>query len=132
MPSGSRVQINAMDYTSSAEDDDISVILPNKKIVNVKKKDVKLFEAGVYNSQEDIANNPKTGENRSDKIAAVLDAVIDGVENALASLQSVKETIHNSASISEETLEKCIAELTSYKQSLVKEKENSNQTAVVD
>jgi hypothetical protein len=119
-----------LDYTSKADDSLVDVLLPNKKLASVKKADVKLFEAGVYNSETDINNNPKTKENKPDDITGKMDAIVDGLENQIAELSDLKTLISDSTSLSSETIETCIAELTNYRNSLMKEKEQSAQATV--
>jgi hypothetical protein len=130
VPAGTTVQIKALDYTSKADNDNIDIILPNKKLAQVKKKDVKLFEAGVYNSETDMKNNPKTKENQPDEVTGKLDTVLDGVENLLAELTELKTVVDSDTKFSSETLEKCIAELNTYKKSLSEEKTLSNSSTL--
>jgi hypothetical protein len=130
VPAGTTVQIKALDYTSKADGDNIDIILPNKKLAQVKKKDVKLFEAGVYNSETDMKNNPKTKENQPDEVTGKLDTVLDGVENLLAELTELKTIVDSDTKFSSDTLEKCIAELNTYKKSLSEEKTLSNSATV--
>jgi hypothetical protein len=130
VPAGTDVQIKALDYTSKSDDDMIDVILPSNKLAQVKKADVKLFEAGVYNSETDIKNNPKTKENQPDEISGKLDTILDGVENSLAELSELKIFIDENTKISSDTIEKCIAELNNYKKTLTEEKTQSNSATV--
>jgi hypothetical protein len=130
VPAGTDVQIKALDYTSKSDDDQIDVILPDNKLAQVKKAVVKLFEAGVYNSEKDIKNNPKTKENKPDEISGKLDTVLDGVENALAEISELKTFIDSNTKFSSDTLEKCIAELKMYKKTLTEEKTLSNSATV--
>jgi hypothetical protein len=104
--------------------------MPNGKLASVKKADVKLFEAGVYNSQTDMENNPKTGENKPDDVTGGIDMALDGIENAIANLAELKVSIEESTSFSAETIDKCIAELTSYKTHLSQEKSHSTSASV--
>ena len=108
----------------------VDVVLPNGKISQVKKADVKLFESGVYNSETDIKNNPKTEENKPDEITGKLDTLLDGVENALVELSGLKTFIDEGTKFSSETIEKCIAELKSYKKTLTEEQKQSKAATV--
>lgn len=126
VPAGTQIQIKALDYTSKSDSESVNVLLPNKKMAIVKKSSIKLFEAGVYNSQEDIKNNPKTEENKPDEVAAKLDSVLLEIENAIMHLQELKITIDEGSVLSSKAIDTCILELTSYKESLKKEKEISN------
>jgi hypothetical protein len=124
-PKGTSVQVKALDYTSKADGEQIDILLPNNKLVSVKKDDVKLFEAGVYNSETDIKNNPKTKENKPDELTGNMENVISGLENQIAELTDLMQMIDNNTSLSSETIETCIAELTTYKASLEKERDQS-------
>lgn len=130
VPAGTSVQVKALDYTSKADEEDIDVILPNKKLAQIKKKDVKLFEAGVYNSETDIKNNPKTKENKPDDLTGSLDTVLDGIENLIAEITNLKTSIDSDTKFSSDTLEKCITELNLYKTSLSEEKNLSKQSTL--
>ena len=124
-PKDTVVQVKALDYTSKADGEQIDILLPNDKLVSIKKDDVKLFEAGVYNSETDIKNNPKTKENKPDEATGRMESVLSGLENQIVELTELKKMIDEETSLSSETIETCIAELTTYKASLSKEKENS-------
>lgn len=108
----------------------MEVILPGKKSVSVKKSDVKLFEAGVYNSETDINNNPKTDENKPDETTEKLQSILDLVDGTIAHLQELKSAVDEGTSLSSESLEKCITELTTYKQNLQSESEYSQKAEV--
>lgn len=122
------VQVKALDYTSKEEN--IEVIYPGGKIGKVKKSDIELFEAGVYNSEQDINNNPKTDENKPDDTTGKLDNVLFHVESTIAHLDELRAMIEETTSLSPESIETCIAELTSYKTTLEKEKSHSNASNV--
>jgi len=124
-PKDTVVQVKALDYTSKADGDQIDILLPNNKLVSIKKNDVKLFEAGVYNSETDIKNNPKTKENKPDESTGKMDFVLSGIENQIVELSELKKMIDEETSFSSETIETCIAELTMYKTSLSTEREKS-------
>jgi hypothetical protein len=126
VPAGTEVQIKALDYTSKADNENVDIILPNKKLASVKKSNVKLFEAGVYNSETDIKNNPKTDENKPDEVTGKMDNVLVQVENAIAQLQELKITVDEGTSFSSEAIDSCITELTTYKKTLQQERETSN------
>ena len=126
--SNTEVQVKALDYTSKA--DGIEVILPGGKIAKVNKSDIKLFEAGVYNSEQDINNNPKTDENKPDNLTGKLDNVLFHVESTIAHLDELRAMIEDTTSLSPESIETCIAELTTYKNTLEKEKNHSNAANV--
>jgi len=121
-PAGTKVQIKALDYTSKSDDELIDIILPNKRLASVKKSDVKLFEAGVYNSETDINNNPKTDENTPDNVTGKMDDFLFHVESAIGQLQELKSMIEETSSISADSIKTCIAELTTYRNNLEKEK----------
>lgn len=124
-PKDTVVQVKALDYTSKADGEQIDILLPNDKLASIKKDDVKLFEAGVYNSETDIKNNPKTKENKPDETTGRMEAVLSGIENQIAELTDLKQMIDSETSLSSETIETCIAELTTYKASLTAEKDQS-------
>jgi hypothetical protein len=130
VPAGTEVQVKALDYTSKADNEMVDVLLPNKKLASIKKVDVKLFEAGVYNSELDFKNNPKTKENKPDETTGKIDLVMTGIENSLIELQDLAKTIEEDTSLSSETIKTCIAELTNYRNSLAKEKEQSASATV--
>jgi len=90
-PKDTVVQVKALDYTSKADGDQIDILLPNNKLVSIKKNDVKLFEAGVYNSETDIKNNPKTKENKPDESTGKMDFVLSGIENQIVELCELKK-----------------------------------------
>lgn len=123
---GTEVQIKALDYTSKSDSENVNIVLPNKKMATVKKSSIKLFEAGVYNSETDIKNNPKTDENKPDEVTAKLDNVLLEIESVIAHLQELKITIDEGSALSSKAIDSCILELTSYKESLKTEKEISN------
>jgi hypothetical protein len=130
LPAGEKVLVKAIDYTSKGNSENIEVVLPGKKSVSVKKSDVKLFEAGVYNSEMDINNNPKTDENKPDGTTEKLQNVLDMVDSTIAHIQELKSAVDEGTSLSSESLEKCITELTTYKQNLQAEAEHSQKAAV--
>lgn len=129
-PEGTPVQIKALDYTSKADGDLIDIVLPNKQIASAKKEDVKLFEAGVYNSEMDIKNNPKTGENKPDKQTELMDSIIAEIDTQLNGLSDLGSLIDNKTTLSTETIELCITELTMYRKSLTAEREHSAGSTV--
>lgn len=129
-PKNTEIQVKALDYTSKSDSDNLDIILPNKKLASVKKADVKLFEAGVYNSETDIKNNPKTDENKPERLSGQLDVVIDGIENALTTLEEVKTYIETDTTFSSELLNTCLTNLKTYKKTLSQEKETSSSVTV--
>lgn len=129
-PVGTLIQVKALDYTSKANSDLIDIVLPNKQMASAKKEDIKLFEAGVYNSEMDIKNNPKTGENKPDKQTEVMDSIIAEIDTQINGLSDLGSSIKEKTTLSTETIELCITELTMYKKSLSAEREHSAQSMV--
>jgi hypothetical protein len=84
-----------------------------------------LFEACVYNSEMDVNSNPKTGENTPDKVGAVVDRLTERIKEITSTLDELVIFVKDNSSLSHDSLDKCISELTDYVKSLEDEKEES-------
>ena len=91
----------------------------------VKKKHLELNEVGVYNSENDIAANPKTAENKPDELTGFLAGLTDSVNGIIGELAELKKTVEENSKLSFDSLNVCIAELQSYVKSLDDESEIS-------
>lgn len=101
----------------------------------VKKDDIlpprlseeELNEIGVYNSETDSSNNPKTGENTPDELTGFVEKLIDSVSNVSAALSEIKATMEENSNLSTELINGCIDSLQQYVKSLQDEQETSAQ-----
>lgn len=120
--------IKAVDYTSGGDNDDIEVMIGGTKKAKVKKKFiedvVELNEYGVYNSETDTKSNVKTGENEISDSQAFIDGLCDSVKHVIASLTEMKKTVEENSKLSFDSLDICVAELTTYCTSLEDEAAN--------
>jgi len=117
--------IKAVDYTSKGDEDDIEIMIDGTRKSSVKKKHLELNEVGVYNSENDIANNPKTGDNKPDELTGFLAGLTDSVNGIIGELEELKKTVEENSKLSFDSLNVCIAELQSYVKSLDDESEIS-------
>lgn len=130
---GQPVMIKALDFTSKGETDDVLIRLENGKEITLQKKflePAELFEYGVYNSEMDVNNNPKTGENTPDKVGAVVDRLTERIREITHSLDELVLFVKDNSSLSHESLDKCISELTSYVKSLEDESKQAASSIV--
>jgi hypothetical protein len=115
--------IKALDFTSKGDDEEVEVMHGDTHL-KIKKNLVEpteLFETGVYNSETDINSNPKTGENTPDKVGAVIDRLTERINETISSLEELQLFVKDNSSLSHESLDKCIAELSSYVKALEQE-----------
>lgn len=117
--------IKAVDYTSKGDEDEIEIMIDGTRKSRVKKKHLELNEVGVYNSENDIANNPKTGDNKPDELTGFLASLTDSVNGIIGELTELKKTVEENSKLSFDSLNVCIAELQSYVKSLDDESEVS-------
>jgi hypothetical protein len=125
--------IKAIDFTSKSDTDDVLIRLENGKETTVQKKyvePVELFETGVYNSEMDVNNNPKTDENTPDKVGAVVDRLTERIKEITFSLEELVLFVKDNSSLSHDSLDKCISELTSYVKSLEDESKQAASSIV--
>jgi len=101
--------------------DGMSVAIEEKKELN---------EYGVYNSETDINNNPKTGENKPAELTAFFGKVIERLKDITTQLAEVNDMIKENDSISPKSIEICVAELETYVKSLEDESEVTNTSGV--
>jgi len=130
---GQPVMIKAIDFTSKSDTDDVLIRLENGKETTVQKKyvePVELFETGVYNSEMDVNNNPKTDENTPDKVGAVVDRLTERIKEITFSLEELVLFVKDNSSLSHDSLDKCISELTSYVKSLEDESKQAASSIV--
>ena len=124
--------IKAIDFTSKGDEDNITVKHKNETI-QIKKKFVEpteLFETGVYNSESDTKTNPKTGENTPDAAAAVISRVSQRIEEIVTSLDELRLFVKDNSTLSHESLDSCITELTAYTKSMEEESKNASSNSV--
>ena len=124
---GEEIMVKAEDYTSSGDNEEIEVMIGGNKKTKILKKHIvevliegiqELNEVGVYNSQTDTNANPKTGENIPDEMTGFLSKLTDSIQNMVADLTEIKETVKEHSKISYDSLDVCIAELNSYVKSI--------------
>ncbi len=84
-----------------------------------------LFEYGVYNSETDIATNPKTGENIPNDLTTIADMILDRLTDSIDGIEEVILFIKDNTKLSHEVLDSCIKELKGYKTDLENEKKSS-------
>lgn len=124
--------IKAIDFTSKGDDDNVSVQIDGKNS-QIKKKflePTELFETGVYNSQTDTENNPKTGENTPDAAQAVMDRLTERIKEIVSTLDELRLFVKDNSSLSHESLDSCITELSSYIKSMEDEAKESSASSV--
>lgn len=80
-----------------------------------------LNEYGVYNSETDINNNPKTGENKPSELVSFLSQVTERLSAIREQLGEVKEMLKENDKITHTSIDTCIAELESYMKSIEEE-----------
>lgn len=140
---GASIMFSAEGYTSSGDDDMIEIVINGKKS-QIKKRDIEdprlstakdvtesrknLDEVGVYNSENDIAANPKTKENKPDELTGFVSQLTDSVNGIIGDLTELKTTVEENSELSFDSLLVCIAELQSYVKSLDEESEVSSQS----
>lgn len=124
--------VNALDFTSKGDDQDVEVLIDGSQKIMIKKKlltdvlveNVELNEYGVYNSENDINNNVKTKENEPSNTESFIHSLIDSTKTIVGTLAGVKETIEENSKLSFESINICIAELQTYIKSLEDEANN--------
>jgi hypothetical protein len=123
--------IKALDFTSKGDDEEVEVMHGDTRL-KIKKsliEPTELFETGVYNSETDVNSNPKTGENTPDKVGAVIDRLTERIKEIVSSLEELQLFVKDNSSLSHESLDKCIAELSSYVKAL--EDETNDGASVI-
>jgi len=123
--------IKALDFTSKGDDEEVEVMHGDTRL-KIKKSLVEpteLFETGVYNSETDVNSNPKTGENTPDKVGAVIDRLTERINEIVSSLEELQLFVKDNSSLSHESLDKCINELSSYVKAL--EDETNDGASVI-
>jgi hypothetical protein len=123
--------IKAIDFTSKGDDEEVEVMHGDTRL-KIKKSLVEpteLFETGVYNSETDVNSNPKTGENTPDKVGAVIDRLTERINEIVSSLEELQLFVKDNSSLSHESLDKCINELSSYVKAL--EDETNDGASVI-
>lgn len=131
MVPGTEIMINALDFTKGGDEDSVEIIHGDTKL-KVKKVFIvptELFETGVYNSEMDVNSNPKTGENTPDKVGAVIDRLTERINEIVSSLEELQLFVKDNSSLSHDSLDKCIAELSSYVKAL--EDETNDGASVI-
>lgn len=125
--------IKALDFTKKGDEDNILILHNDGKTIQVKKKFVEpteLFEIGVYNSEMDVIANPKTDENKPDAVGAVINRLSERLKEITHSLEEMRLFVKDNSSLSHDSLDKCINELSSYLKSLDEEVKNGSSAIV--
>jgi hypothetical protein len=127
--------MKAVDYTSKGDDDLIDIVVNDVKtkiqkkfIDDPKLTEKELFEIGVYNSENDISANPKTGENKPDELTGFTSALTDSLNSIISSLSELKASVEKNSKLSCDSFNICIDELQSYVNTLDSESEISSQS----
>jgi hypothetical protein len=123
--------IKAIDFTSKGDDEEVEVMHGDTrlKIKKILVEPTELFETGVYNSETDVNSNPKTGENTPDKVGAIIDRLTERINEIVSSLEELQLFVKDNSSLSHESLDKCINELSSYVKAL--EDETNDGASVI-
>ena len=125
--------IKALDFTKKGDEDNILILHNDGKTIQVKKKFVEpteLFEIGVYNSEMDVIANPKTDENKPDAVGAVINRLSERLKEITHSLEEMRLFVKDNSSLSHDSLDKCINELSSYLKSLDEEVKNGSSAII--
>jgi hypothetical protein len=120
---GKIVQIYALDFTKKGENENIKVKVDGKT-AEIKKsalEPTELFEYGVYNSETDTTNNPKTDENKPDVVGAVISRLSERLKEITSSLDELRLFVKDNSSLSHDSLDTCIQELGLYLKGLEEE-----------
>lgn len=132
MVPGTQLMIRAIDFTKGGDDDNVAIQI-NGKNSQLKKKFLKpteLFETGVYNSQTDAENNPKTGENTPDAAQVVIDRLTERIKEIVSTLDELRLFVKDNSSLSHESLDSCITELSAYVKSMEDESKEGSASSV--
>jgi len=124
--------IKAIEFTKGGDNDDVTVQYKGQNI-KLKKKFVEpteLFETGVYNSQTDTENNPKTGENTPDAVQAVIDRVSERIKEIVSTLDELRLFVKDNSNLSHESLDSSITELSNYIKSMEDEGKEASSGSV--
>ena len=124
--------IKAIDFTKKGDEDNILILHNDGKTIQVKKKFVEpteLFEIGVYNSEMDVIANPKTDENKPDAVG-VINRLSERLKEITHSLEEMRLFVKDNSSLSHDSLDKCINELSSYLKSLDEEVKNGSSAII--
>lgn len=130
---GQEILVNALDYTSKGDNQDIEIMLPGNKKIYVPKKyitGVELNEYGVYNSETDVNNNVKTKENVPSLENKIVASVIERVKETIGSLGEIRQSVEKETSISFDSIDIAVHELSTYISSLEEELGNLAKTNV--
>ena len=125
--------IKALDFTKKGDEDNILILHNDGKTIQVKKKFVEpteLFEIGVYNSEMEVIANPKTDENKPDAVGAVINRLSERLKEITHSLEEMRLFVKDNSSLSHDSLDKCINELSSYLKSLDEEVKNGSSAII--
>jgi hypothetical protein len=125
------VLIYALDFTNGGDNDQVKIKVDGKttKIKKSALEPTELFEYGVYNSETDSQNNPKTKENTPDKVGAVVSRLSERLKEITSTLDELRLFVKDNSTLSHDSLDKCISELNFYVKSLEEEsKEISSST----
>jgi hypothetical protein len=124
--------VRATDYTTKGDDEDIEIMVGGADTTKIKKKYLtqvlvekkrELNEYGVYNSENDVNNNVKTGENEPSDEQGFIMKLTDSVKHVIGSLEEIRATVRDESKVSFDSIDVAVAELRSYVQSLEEEGE---------
>jgi hypothetical protein len=122
-----------LDFTKRGDNELITIKDKSGKERKVKKdliEPTELFETGVYNSETDTNNNPKTGENTPDKVGAVVNRLSERLREIVASLDELRLFVKDNSSLSHASLDTCISEINTYISSLEDESKQISSESV--
>jgi hypothetical protein len=124
--------IKAIEFTKGGDEDDVTVQYKGQSL-KLKKKFIEpteLFETGVYNSQTDTENNPKTGENTPDAVQAVIDRVSERIKEIISTLDELRLFVKDNSNLSHESIDSSITELSTYIKSMEDEGKQASSGSV--
>jgi glutaredoxin 2 len=107
---------NQEDVKLSAQSDGANI-----SVKESVKKNLRIDEWGVYNSEHDLKNKVKTKENTPEKFNKLVDMVASKVGSISEDLKNLENTIKNETNLSFDSITVCIAELETYIKALKSE-----------
>jgi len=118
--------VKATDYTTKGDNDEVEIMVGGSEKATILKKFLtnvlvegrELNEYGVYNSENDVNNNVKTGENEPSDEQGFIMKLSDSVKHIIGTLEEVKTTVREESKVSFDSIDVAIAELSSYVKSL--------------
>jgi len=129
---GEPLILRAIEFTKGGDEDDVTVQYKGQNI-KLKKKYIEpteLFEYGVYNSETDTNNNPKTGENTPDAVQGVIDRVSERIKEIVSTLDELRLFVKDNSNLSHESIDSTITELSNYIKSMEDEGKEASSSSV--